>query len=110
MSLLNLVSRFGHVVHLLPYSAERHNVLVMEFLGQDLKKLFENQKRHFSLKTILMLAEQLITRIEYIHKKNYLHKDIKPDNILIGYGESKSTIYLADFGLSKNYNQFTVVC
>ena len=54
-----------------------------------------------------MLAEQLITRIEYIHKKNYLHKDIKPDNILIGYGQSKSTIYLADFGLSKNYNQFT---
>ena len=79
----------------------------MELLGDDLATLFEEQNYSFSLKTVLMLAEQLITRIEYIHKMNYIHQDIKPENILVVTGKSESTIYLADFGLSKKYNPST---
>ena len=75
----------------------------MEFLGNDLDTLFKTQRHFFTLKTVLMLAEQLFTRVEYLHKMNYIHQDIKPENILVGSGKSKSTIYLADFGISKKY-------
>ena len=75
----------------------------MEFLGNDLETLFKQQRYSFSLKTVLMLAEQLLTRVEYLHKMNYIHQDIKPENILVGSGKSKSIIYLADYGLTKKY-------
>merc|ERR1711945_7786 len=35
---------------------------------------------------------------------NYIHQDIKPENILVGSGKSESIIYLADFGLTKKYS------
>ena len=51
-----------------------------------------------------MLAEQFLERVEYLHKKNYIHQDLKPHNFLMGTGEKKATVYLADFGLSKSCN------
>lgn len=50
-----------------------------------------------------MLAEQMITRIEFMHTQNFLHRDMKPDNFLMGLGAKKSTVYMIDFGLSKRY-------
>ena len=80
------------------------NALVMELLGPDIWSLFNKQDKKFSLKTILMLAEQFLDRVEYLHKKNYIHKDLKPDNFLMGTGEKETMVYLADFGLSKSCN------
>ena len=65
--------------------------------------LFKENNFKFSLKTVCMLAEQMITRLEYIHKKYILHRDIKPDNFTIGRGKKSHIIYLIDFGLSKKY-------
>jgi len=45
----------------------------------------------------------MITRIEFCHSKHFLHRDIKPDNFLIGYGRKQHKIYLIDFGLAKRY-------
>ena len=80
-----------------------YNVLVMELLGKSLETLFQENNSKFSLKTVCMLAEQMITRLEYIHKKYILHRDIKPDNFTLGRGKNSQIIYLIDFGLSKKY-------
>lgn len=80
-----------------------YNVLVMDLLGPSLEDLFNFCGRKFSLKTVLMLADQLIGRIEYIHSKNYLHRDIKPDNFLMGLGNKSNLVYLIDYGLVKKY-------
>ncbi|EPB67031.1 hypothetical protein ANCCEY_13879 [Ancylostoma ceylanicum] len=77
--------------------------MVMELLGPSLEDLFNFCQRKFSLKTVLLLADQMITRIEYIHERDYIHRDIKPDNFLMGLGKRGNLVYIIDFGLAKKY-------
>ncbi|EPS64220.1 hypothetical protein M569_10560 [Genlisea aurea] len=80
-----------------------YNVLVMDLLGPSLEDLFNFCSRKLSLKTVLMLADQMINRVEFIHSKSFLHRDIKPDNFLMGLGRRANQVYAIDFGLAKKY-------
>ncbi|KAI3318348.1 casein kinase I isoform delta [Xylariaceae sp. AK1471] len=79
-----------------------YNVLVMELLGPSLEDLFNYCNRKFSLKTILLIADQAICRIERIHRR-YIHRDIKPDNLLLGTGRRGNVLYTVDFGVAKEF-------
>ncbi|XP_036595951.1 casein kinase I-like [Trichosurus vulpecula] len=110
------------------YGQEKdYNILVMDLLGPSLEDLFNFCSRKFTLKTVLMLADQMISRIEYVHTKNFIHRDIKPDNFLMGIARPRKAggkrkrggaaanrsqdpsfsglnqLFLIDFGLAKRY-------
>ncbi|XP_042469167.1 casein kinase 1-like protein 1 [Zingiber officinale] len=84
-----------------------YNVLVMDLLGPSLEDLFNFCSRKLSLKSVLMLADQMINRVEYLHSKSFLHRDIKPDNFLMGLGRRANQVYIIDFGLAKKYRDTT---
>ena len=79
-----------------------YNILVMQLLGKSLENLLRERKI-FSLKTVCMLGYQMINSLEYIHEKHILHRDIKPDNFVMGANENNAHLYLLDFGLAKKY-------
>ena len=85
------------------HKGHKHNYLMMQLLGKSLDKLFIDMKRHFSIKTVSMIGYQMVQRIEYVHSKGYIHRDIKPGNFLIGKNKDKEILYIIDFGLSKKY-------
>lgn len=83
-------------------SEHNYDVIAMSLLGKDLASLVKAQKK-FSIKTIVMLADQLISMLELIHGKGIIHRDIKPENILMGKGKEANFVYIIDFGISKIY-------
>ena len=82
---------------------EKYNVLAMELLGLSLEDLFQKGPKRFSVKTVLMIADQTLSALQYVHSKGILHRDVKPDNFIMGVDKHSNQVYVIDFGLSKQY-------
>ena len=75
---------------------------IIDYLPNNLENLLEICGGTLSLKSVLMIADQLISRLQSLHQKSFVHRDLKPENIMIGYGNKVNVIYLIDFGLSSS--------
>jgi len=80
-----------------------YNIMVMQLLGPSLEDMFIQSDKKFSLATVFLLAEQLIYLLQQLHNAEYIHRDIKPNNFLIGRDNNVNQIFVMDFGLSKKY-------
>ncbi|KAF8304836.1 putative casein kinase [Trypanosoma cruzi] len=102
--ILNAGGRVVGIPNILFYGLEgEFNVMVMDLLDPRSRTFFSFCDRKLSLKTTLMLAEQMIARIEFVHSKSVIHRDMKPDNFLMGTGKKGHHVYVVDFGLAKKY-------
>lgn len=82
-------------------------VMAFELLGPSLEDLFDFCGRCFSLKTTLMIMDQLLCRMEDMHSRGVVHRDVKPRNFLMGLGTEGNVIYVTDFGL---VHEYTTTC
>jgi serine/threonine protein kinase len=76
--------------------------MVLNLLGESLQSLKE-RKRKFSLKLVLQIGIQIINLLRMIHNKGLVHRDIKPDNFLLGLNNKNKQIYIIDFGFCKTF-------
>ncbi len=84
-------------------SDQNYYYLVMQLLGVNLKELKESFKEcKFTIQTTIIIALQLMNRLQSLHSQGYIHRDLKPANVVIGNDTTEAHfIYLIDFGLAK---------
>jgi len=78
-----------------------YNILVIDYLGLSLTQVV-SKLGQLSLDIILKLGTQIIKRLQLLHSKQMIHRDIKPQNIVMGY-KDKSVVYLIDFTFAKRF-------
>jgi casein kinase I family protein HRR25 len=76
--------------------------MIMELLGKSLEDLID-QYRTFSIKTVYILLIQMLEALAFIHDNDIVHRDIKPDNFVMGVNSKAYNLYVIDFGLSREY-------
>ena len=81
---------------------KNYNILIETLLGKSLYELFIKYRKPCNLINTCLIAIQLIERLEFIHSKNIVYRDVKPENFMIGI-KDPNVIYIIDFGLCKKY-------
>ena len=87
-----------------------YNVLVMELLGkslEDIKSILPSKK--MTIPCICKLSYQMLQILEHIHKRSFIHRDVKPENFIMGLGPNNKFLYMIDFGFAKTYRDPTTL-
>lgn len=82
---------------------QTYRAMVIDLEGCSIEDKFKSSGGRFSLKTVLMLIDQMLCSIEFIHRKGYIHRDVKPDNFMFGMKKNENQLFVIDFGLAKKY-------
>lgn len=78
--------------------------MVISYLGRSLREI---QKKYttFPIKLTFQIGERILDLLKSIHELGVIHRDVKPDNFLLGLYDNISQIYIIDFGFCKSYLQ-----
>ncbi|NXA82393.1 VRK1 kinase, partial [Thryothorus ludovicianus] len=79
-----------------------YRFMIMDRFGRDLQKMYEENAKQFSRKTVLQLGLRILDILEYVHEHEYVHGDIKAANLLLSY-KNPNQVYLVDYGLAYRY-------
>lgn len=89
------IVRLLDVIH-----SDKKLTMVFEYCDQDMRKYFDGLKGRISAQQVQSLLYQMLRGLAFCHECNILHRDLKPQNLLINKnGELK----LADFGLARAF-------
>ncbi|XP_022606574.1 serine/threonine-protein kinase VRK1 [Seriola dumerili] len=82
---------------------KRYRFMVIDRLGTDLQKKFEECGKRFPRKLVLQLSLRLLDILEYVHDHEYVHADIKASNLMLSHSDPNQ-VYLVDYGLAYRYS------
>jgi serine/threonine protein kinase len=80
-----------------------YDAMVLDPLGPNQENNLNNCNGKFSLKTVLLLANQFISRIQSIHDRFFIHRDIKPSTFHMGFGMRRNQFSIIDLHFAKQY-------
>lgn len=106
--------KFGEGIPNIVWTGEykKYKLMVMDLLGPSLDKYFVFSNKRFTPVTTSLLGIEMVKRVQFIHSKGFLHRDIKPNNFMLGKFSknldylNEKTVFVIDFGLSKEYIDF----
>jgi len=101
-TLYNIQKGFG-IPKIITYGHnQNYNILIETLLGDSLENIFIKRKSKCNIIDVCAIGIQIIDRLEWIHSKDIIYRDVKPENFLIGINDP-NVIYIIDFGLCKKY-------